>query len=265
MVAWYAPGGTNPLRPAMSVAIPLASKHVLATGDVVFTRGLGSLVRLRADGPPVPLTAEPGQRVRVNNVGPWDDKQGSLAGLDAVYQASGQWVLDVAPLHAANTNPDFRLGTDAEPLTGYQMDPSDGFTVARMSDDTGSFVRVTATQENAWVQVTAREPLATLDGAPVTLRGQIRAHATQPNAKVSLTLHDVVAEDGRVAQKISRSLASEEWTTLWAQLPNVVYPSPEDYFALGLVRVGEGDWFDIRELSLFVGLLPTPDDAFVIE
>ena len=50
--------------------------------------------------------------------------------------------------------------------------------------------------------------------------------------------------------------ASEEWTTLTVQAKKVLYPHPSDNFSLGLMGVETGDWFDVRELSSFVGILP---------
>ncbi|PYN43497.1 MAG: hypothetical protein DME00_26905 [Candidatus Rokuibacteriota bacterium] len=36
----------------------------------------------------------------------------------------------------------------------------------------------------------------------------------------------------------------------------VVHPAPGDNFAVGLIDPRKGDWFEVRELSVFVGTLP---------
>jgi hypothetical protein len=36
----------------------------------------------------------------------------------------------------------------------------------------------------------------------------------------------------------------------------VAHPDARDNFSLGLFGVERGNWFDVRELSLFVGTLP---------
>ncbi len=36
-------------------------------------------------------------------------------------------------------------------------------------------------------------------------------------------------------------------------------PSAADNFSLGVWGLSEGDWFDVRELSLFIGYLPWAD------
>ncbi len=71
-----------------------------------------------------------------------------------------------------------------------------------------------------------------------------------------MTLQDVVAEDGRAEGYAAHANTSEEWTTLtvWAQ--KVLPPAPGDNFSLGLFGVEVGEWFEVRELSLFVGILP---------
>jgi len=36
----------------------------------------------------------------------------------------------------------------------------------------------------------------------------------------------------------------------------VVHPAPGDNFAVGFIDPRKGDWFEVRELSVFVGTLP---------
>lgn len=269
--AWYLPDALGPLTPGVRVVVgPGDAALVLTVDDVVLTGSTGDLVRLRAQGPAARLTGHDGQRVRVGNVGAWDQASGSLAGLDAVYQG-GRWILDASPPRPANPNSDFREGSEDDPIPGYGLvavgSPGDtgfrpgnaNFKLTRLMDEGGAFVRVLATRSVAYLSVRGKEPLSTLDGPPVAIRGQIRAHSA--SGELSLALHDVVNENGRAVDQLSRAPASEAWTALWVRTPRATYPSSDDYFTLGLARVSEGDWFDVRELSVFVGVFPLLGDA----
>ncbi len=63
-------------------------------------------------------------------------------------------------------------------------------------------------------------------------------------------------EDGKAEGYTAHADASEEWTTLTVRAQKVYHPAPGDNFSLGLFGMEVGDWFDVRELSLFVGILP---------
>ena len=49
---------------------------------------------------------------------------------------------------------------------------------------------------------------------------------------------------------------SDRWKTLTVRVEKVNHPAPGDNFSLGLFGVKGEDWFDVRELSLFIGRLP---------
>ena len=86
-----------------------------------------------------------------------------------------------------------------------------------------------------------------------SVRGQIRAHSS---GKATLTFYNVVAEKDRAENYTTHADASEEWTTFTDRAQRILHPAPSDNFSLGLFGVGAGDWFEVRELSLFVGTLP---------
>jgi len=46
------------------------------------------------------------------------------------------------------------------------------------------------------------------------------------------------------------------WQTLINRRDQVTHPAPGDNFAIGLIDPRKGDWFEVRELSFFVGTLP---------
>jgi hypothetical protein len=258
--AWYASDLPMPFS-AGAVIRPSteASPLIVTVNDIVLGGATGELFRVTAEGPLVRLTGLPGQRVRVTNIGAWDSTTHALSGVDAMY-SGGRWQLDTSAPTAANTNSTFNIGNAADPMPGYALAPADAdFSVSLLSDTDGPYVRVQAHRSVAFLQIFAHQPVSDVDGAPVLVRGQIRAHSTA--AEMSLTLHDVVDANGRVVDKVSRLPAAEEWTTLWVRSPNVVHPSASDYFALGIVRVDEQDWFDIRELSVFAGLFPVAGEV----
>jgi len=50
--------------------------------------------------------------------------------------------------------------------------------------------------------------------------------------------------------------ADDAWQTLVNRRAQVTHPAPGDNFGVGLIDPRKGDWFEVRELSLFVGTLP---------
>ncbi len=248
----YAPGGREEVRPGTTVVGSEGQGSLLSAGDVVWTAD-GELLRVGAEGRMRRLVGAEGQRVRVVNVGVWDSKKQRFEGLEAVYRG-GHWVIDVARMEAANPNSRFQEGTDEAPIPGYWISPGGGgYVITRMKDAGGPFVRVQATQASSYLVVNGQQPLATLDGVPVSIRGEIRAHSA---GKATLTLYDVVAADGKAQTYTAQAEAAEQWTMLTVRAQRVVYPDPRDNYSLGVFGVAKGDWFDVREVSLFVGTLP---------
>ena len=164
-------------------------------------------------------------------------------------------MIDAGAMTATNRNSDVREGTEREPIPGFWISPGGGgYVVRRMADASGPFVRVEVTRASAYLVLNGQGMLGMLEGVPVSIRGQIRAHGV---GKATLTLYDVVAADGTAKTYTAQAPAGEEWMTLVvrAQL-EAAHPDARDNFSLGLFGVARGDWFDIRELSLFVGTLP---------
>jgi hypothetical protein len=222
----------------------------LAAGSVVLT-GAGAALRVRPDTRWIWLTARDGWTIRVVNVGPWDDMRRRLGGLDAVYQG-GRWVVDATPMQASNPNSRLSEGDARTPIPGFWISPGGAqYTLRRMEDSSGPFVRVEATRGSPYLVLNGA--LSRLDSVPVSLRGQIRAHS---GGKMALSLYDVVAPDGRAKMDSAQVEASDLWTTLTVRVPEVIHADPRDNFSLGIFSVAPGDWFEVRELSLFVGTLP---------
>jgi hypothetical protein len=259
--AWYVVETPDPLTAGAQVTIgPDRPKVILTLDDMVFSATTGSLLRVRREGPAARVRAEEGRRVRLTNVGQWDSVNRQFEGLEASY-ADGRWELDAPHPKAANANHDFELGDEADPLPGYRLvPPTAGFVASRMQDARGAFVRVRATRPAPYLEITGAEPISSLEGAPVHLRGRVRAHAAA--AELTLTLHDVVSPNGRAVDLVTRAKPSnsDEWTTLVVRTPKVVYASPDDYFSIGISPVSVDDWFDVSELSVFVGVFPNLGD-----
>lgn len=228
-------------------------KPPVMAGSFVLT-AVGELMRLRGDGHWIRMVGVDGQRIRVVNVGAWESGRRGYGGLEAV-QRGGRWVVDAGAMVAANRNSDVREGTEGEPIPGYWISPGGGgYVVRRMADASGPFVRVEATRASAYLVLNGQGVLRTLEGVPVSIRGQIRAHG---RGKATLTLYDVVAADGTAKTYTAQGAGGEGWTTLVVRAHlEVAQPDARDNFSLGLFGVERGDWFDVRELSLFVGTLP---------
>jgi len=251
--AFYLPV-TSMVSPGVPVVAASGETVYWDSGDMVLSGYSGELVHFVADGWIVRLTGQEGQKIRISNVGMWDSKGGTFAGLDAVYK-KGRWVIDNSAMQPSNPNNRFREGSKKEPIPGFWISsPGEaGYTTMHIEDENGSFIRVQATRPSSYLVINGNSPLAGLQGVPVSIRGQIRAHST---GKSRLTLFDVVAENGRSEDYTVYGNTSEEWTTLTVQVEKILYPDPGDNFSLGLEEVEAGDWFDVRELSSFVGVIP---------
>ncbi|HLC42604.1 MAG TPA: YfhO family protein, partial [Methylomirabilota bacterium] len=226
---------------------------VLAEGDVVLSGSSGQLLRLEKYGGMVRLVGQKGQKILVSNVGMWESTSRAFTGFEAVYD-NGRWVVDASPMRPVNPNSNFQIDSEKEPIPGFWVSSGvAGYTITHMRDESGPFVRVQATQPQPYLSINGQDALTTLHGVPASVRGQVRAHS---KSRPRLTLHDVVAGDGTTEDYSTRSRSAGEWTTLIVRAEKIRYPSSSDRFSLGLTKVSAGDWFDVRELSLFVGILP---------
>ncbi|MBV9578434.1 MAG: hypothetical protein JO057_07590 [Chloroflexi bacterium] len=248
--AWYVTTAANP-GPGGTLDVGPANKPVQVSAlDLVLNSSSHSLLKVQPDGQLVTSEAQEGDRVWLPNAGLWDQSNQKFQGIAAVFSA-GRWGLDMTGVSAANANSDFSAGDATNPLPNYTITPADaGYSVTRMTDDDGPFVRVQAARDTAFLQINGGPPITTLDGVPVTVRGIIRAHTS---GQFNISVWDVVSDSGKVKSFTNRQPASEDWTTLYARAQQVVYPSPDDYFSIGIVDIKAGDWFDVRELSVFLG------------
>jgi peptidoglycan/LPS O-acetylase OafA/YrhL len=226
---------------------PMGDGRPILVGDT------GDLFLIRTNGQIARVVAQEGQRIRISNLGRWDDTTSSLQGLDAVAE-EGHWNVDASGLAPLNHNNVLQEGDEKTPVPGYWISPSDAsYTIKRMVDGSGGFVRITATRATPYLAVTGRDPLPTLNGVPVSVRGQVRAHSGA--ARMVLTLFESASKGGPSKSYRTEVEPVERWRTLVVAAQRFD-ADPGDNFSVGLVDVEAGDWFDIRELSVFKGIVP---------
>ena len=234
------------------VITPNGKPAVLVAGDTVLVGGSGEVLRLGRGAEFVRLRAREDQSIRLANVGMWVPETGKFGGLTAVYNG-GQWRVDTQHIRAENLNSRFETGSFQDPIPGWSISPAEAeYEITRMQDNDGPFIRVRALKPSSYLAINGAAPLPDLDGLPVTVYGQIRAYRT---VEQKLTVHRPGVADAGLPMADYTNRPGQ-WNGLSVKLPRVERPTTSDNFSLGLYDVQAGDIFDIRELSLFVGLLP---------
>ena len=222
-------------------------------GDVVLLGATGRLVRLEESGRPTELRPAEGATLRVTGLGEWDPTAGGLAGLTARY-SGGAWAIETPRAPAGRHQP-VRPG---RPRGG-----ADRRLPARaLRRRAGASVQHRRRPDRAhpaeWADGGAPDqgtrPLPTLDNVIVTIQATVRA---VDGATVELALSDVLDEAGTVQRTADRRTATseDEWMTLRVQR-RVTFGSPNDRYSIGLVEVRNRDWLEIRELGVYLGVLP---------
>jgi hypothetical protein len=106
----------------------------------------------------------------------------------------------------------------------------------------------------ASLQIESANPLPTLDNVTVTVQATVRA---SEGADIQLALTDVLDAAGSVQKTADRRTATneDEWLTLRVQR-RVTFGSPNDRYSIGLVEVRNRDWLEVRQLGVYLGVLP---------
>jgi hypothetical protein len=248
---FYVPTGAN-VRPGAPVRAGSGLPTRLREGDLVLSGHSGQLMRIERDGRAVRLTTDEHHRIEVPNVGQWDNKTGGYRGLTAEY-VQGRWVIDGTSVQPANTNSRFEQGDEHDPIPGFRISPEGAHhRITLLRDKDGAFIRVEATRTGPYLVVNGAGVPTLLAGTPVTVRGTIRAHGS---GKIALIWHEAVGS-GLPESLIVQTDADDAWQTLVNRRAQVTHPAPGDNFGVGLIDPRKGDWFDVRELGLFVGTLP---------
>lgn len=250
--AYYYAGDAVPAV-GQSAASASGQPRTLAVGDLVYWRGQG-LWQVDAESGAVAVRSTDGARVTVEGIGAWNPINGALSGLPAVY-GGGRWSIDTEQLTAANTNPTLQgVGSAGEPIAGWQLAPGDAPpTVERRTDDAGPYVRLHPNRQGSSVVLYASAPLSQLDGAPVVLRATVRAHGATP---ATVTVFDVVTAPDQAQTRSVSTSSFDVWETLEVRLDRVSFPYPGDNFSVALFGAEAGNWLDVREVSLLVGVAP---------
>ncbi|GEM_PF-442542 len=211
----------------------------------------GIMFLVQSTGRVAKVMVPDGQKILIQNVGEWNSLTSSLSGLYATSRHA-RWVIDEGVMHPVVQN-DLGPGR-GDGIPGLWVSPGNAtYTIKRMHDRGESFVRVTALKSSSYLSISGTAPLSRLDHMPVSIRGRIRAHSRLGH--MSLSLYDVVAKDGRAMDHRTETTPRDPWTTLTVGTDHFVANTGSNY-SIGLVGVQAGDWFDVRELDVFVGLLP---------
>ena len=226
--------------------------RTLQEGDVILLGEAGQLVRLGPGGRTAEVRATDGATTTVANLGAWDPAADRLAGVLARFQG-GRWVLDQISLQSvgADLHP---AGAPGEALTdGFRLgpDPEVG-RVRRVGDRAGPAIRIRASRKTPTMMLETREPLPTLDGTLVSVTAVVRG---QPGKTMVLALEDAVDASGTAESVGERRAATEEWTRLSVRR-RVVFPSENDKISIGLLDAEAGDWIEVRDFDVRLGVAP---------
>jgi hypothetical protein len=249
--ALYVPGST--VRVGQVGVGARGQDRPFQVGDVVLLGGTGQLVRLEEGDRLVELRAADGASVEVTSLGPWDQVAGTLAGLPARF-VDGAWKVDTPRLQPVGPSLHVPNSPEEALTDGFLLLPPGAGRVRRSETPAGPTVRIRPNGRMASLVIEGADPLPTLDNAIVTVQAAVRA---TEGASVELALSDVVDAAGTVQKTSDRRAATneDEWLTLRVQR-RVHFGSPNDRFWVGLLEVRNRDWLEVRELGVYLGVLP---------
>lgn len=261
--AFYTPGSTVKIG---DIGIGTRGQdRPFQAGDLVLLGGGRGVVRLETDNRltelrvigGAPLQMVEGPSLLMVNLGAWDEALAGPSGLTARYHNgydSGGWAIERPevqpvgpPLHVA--------GAPEEELTaGFRLEPASAGRVRRLDTPAGPAVRIRPTGRAQSLVLESWEPLTGLDNVAVTVEATVRA---SEGASLELALNDVVDAAGTVQRTTDRRVApnEDEWLTLRVRR-RVLFASPDDRFSVGIVDVRNRDWLEVRDLSIYLGVLP---------
>jgi hypothetical protein len=249
--AFYVPGSTVQVGEFGIGA--RGQDRAFQAGDIVLLGATGRLVRLEEGGRLTGLHAPEGTALLVTSLGPWDPAAGSLAGSMARY-VGGSWVLETPPLQPAGAALHVPGAPEEELTADFQLTPPMAGRIRRLGSADGPVVRIRPAGRAPALLLEGSDPLTTLDNVAVTVQATVRA---SEGATVELALADVVDAVGTVQKTVDRGSPTDEeaWTTLRIRR-RVTFGSPNDRYSIGLVEVRNRDWLEVRELSVYIGVLP---------
>jgi hypothetical protein len=247
----YVPGPT-----VQSGQVGIGSRgqdRAFQSGDTVLLGATGRLVRIEDGNRLTELRGADGSSALVTNLGAWDASAASLAGLTA-RNDHGTWIVDAPPLQPAGA-PLHVQGAPEEDLTdGFQLTPATVGRVRRFETRDGPVVRIRPTGRVPSLALEGWDPLPSLDNVTVTVQATVRA---SEGASLELALNDVVDAAGTMQKTADRRTADDEdtWLTLRVER-RVLFASPNDRYSVGLLEARNRDWLEVRDLSVYLGVLP---------
>lgn len=153
---------------------------------------------------------------------------------------------DAVPL---NENFAFLKSTSREPLRGFSLSHGDSACKASLvRDRDGRYVRVLVRQPQPYVVVYGLFHGRIVEPHGMLVRAQVRARC---QGAVRLTIFDVTGRDGAAANDLAWAPCSGEWITVEVRRDRALFPHPSDNYSVGLSDAKPGDWFEIREFSLY--------------
>jgi hypothetical protein len=191
------------------------------------------------------IEPDEGARLEIRNAGT-PDASGRASGL--VYRYSGGfWQPDLAGVRrhdvVAEEQWEVTVGQGAHRLE-------------RLRDEAGPYLRFHAEADTQWMFLVGRLPKDLPDGAPVTVRSQVRCPA---GAVCKTVLIQQDPKRGRVDLEHAGEPAGA-WET-HALLGRIRHRTDGDYYAVGRQNLKRGDWFDVREAGLLEGFIPPVQPA----
>ena len=244
--AYYSPSET----PAAGMESVGSRGHTrrLQAGEVALLAGSGRLVRLEPGGA-TELVADGGATVTVPNLGPWDQTTGRLVGQTA-HLADGRWRIE-KPSPSGFLSLD-GLGEEELPASFALVPTPAAGRPRRMEDGDGVSLRIRAAEQHAFVGVQTHALATVPEGAVVTVWALVRA---REDTTVGMRLTDIVDAAGTREEAVGRWSALKGWNMV--TLPRrLAFQTPEDRFAIGLIDPRAGDWVDVRDVGVYLGVLP---------
>jgi hypothetical protein len=249
--AFYTPGST-----VQAGQVGLGARgqdRVFQVGDLVLLGETHRLVRIEDGNRLTEVRAPDGATLTVASLGAWDQAAGELAGLPA-RSVNGAWVVDAPSLQSVGPPLHPPDASDDELTADFRLVPATAGRIKRGDRPAGPVVRLRPAARAPALALEGWDPLSSLDNAIVTVVATVRA--TQ-GASLELTLNDVVDAAGTIQKTSDRRSApnEDEWLTLRVQR-RVQFPSPNDYYSIGLTEIRNRDWLEVRDLSIYLGVLP---------
>jgi hypothetical protein len=224
-------------------------------GDVIFAGDTYELWRYREDGQFSLLVGTPGRRLTLPALGTLDVATGRFSGLDIVAR-DRRWVPDLAKLTAFTVQPRFfRISPDGRAPLNWDLNPaSTDHRIERQLDDGGPYLRLTFDDNARMFRIYRLEAIPDAMPVPVSVHAEVRA-SSRGDQELGVAERRAGGRPDPDPDTTTTP-ATGTWTSLVVNVAatNGSGMPKEIYYALRDAR--EGDWFDVRRITVFVGIVP---------